>query len=90
MTDLFAPGHDKAAKKAAQAGEAVVMSKDEIAELEGRELSGMAATSEVADQLDADRNSIYKKLTMMQDDDEVDSRMAGGIRVWSVKEENDA
>lgn len=54
-----------------------------------RELSGMAATSEVADQLNADRNTIYKKLSMMQDDDEVASRMAGGIRVWSVNEEPD-
>ena len=35
----FAPGHDKAAKEAAQADEVVVMSKDEIAELEDRELT---------------------------------------------------
>lgn len=49
-----------------------------------RDLSGMAATSEVADRLDADRNTIYKKLSAMQEDGELDSRMAGGIRVWSV------
>lgn len=49
-----------------------------------RDLSGMAATSEVADRLDADRNTIYKKLDIMQEDGELDSRMAGGIRVWSV------
>lgn len=39
LTDPFAPGHDKAAEKAAQAGEAVVMTKDQIADLEGRELT---------------------------------------------------
>lgn len=48
------------------------------------DLGGMAATSEVADRMDADRNSIYKKLDAMQDDGEIESRMAGGIRVWSL------
>lgn len=54
-----------------------------------RDLSGMAATSEVADALDAERNTIYKKLDVMQDDGELTSRMAGGIRVWSVAEQED-
>ena len=55
-----------------------------------RDLSGMAATSEVADRLDAERNTIYKKLDVMQDDGELTSRMAGGIRVWSVADETEA
>lgn len=54
-----------------------------------RDLSGMAATSEVADALDAERNTIYKKLDVMQDDGELTSRMAGGIRVWSVADQED-
>ena len=49
-----------------------------------RELSGTAATSEVADYLEADRNTVYKKLRIMEDRDEITSRKAGGIRVWSV------
>lgn len=53
------------------------------------ELSGMAATSEVADALDAERNTIYKKLDVMQDDGELTSRMAGGIRVWSVADKGE-
>ena len=53
------------------------------------DLGGMAATSEVADALDAQRNTIYKKLSLMADDGELTSRMAGGIRVWSIAEESD-
>lgn len=41
------------------------------------ELSGTAATSEVADALDADRNAIYKKLRLMEDDEQVVSRTVG-------------
>lgn len=44
----------------------------------------MAATSEVADVLDASRNTIYKKLRVMEEDGEVTSRKAGGIRVWNT------
>lgn len=47
-------------------------------------LGGAAATSEVADHLEASRNTIYKKLREMEERGEVDSRLAGGIRVWSV------
>ena len=49
-----------------------------------RELGGTAATSEVAAELDASRNTIYKKLRAMESDGAVTSRMAGGIRLWSV------
>ena len=52
-----------------------------------RELGGTAATSEVAAELDASRNTIYKKLRAMESDGDVTSRMAGGIRVWSVCED---
>lgn len=48
------------------------------------DLNGTAATSEVADALGADRDTIYKKLTLMQDRGQVTSRKAGGIRVWSI------
>lgn len=44
---------------------------------------GTAATSEIAEKLDADRNTIYKKLRIMENDGQVESRKAGGIRVWS-------
>lgn len=47
---------------------------------------GRAATSEIADQLDANRNSIYKKLQTMEQEGEVSSDMAGGIRIWSIRE----
>lgn len=48
------------------------------------ELSGTAATSEVADAIGADRDTVYKKLNLMEERGEVSSRKAGGIRVWSV------
>jgi DNA-binding NtrC family response regulator len=54
-----------------------------------QELGGMAATSEVAAELDAPRNTIYKKLRAMDSDGAVTSRMAGGIRVWSVSKESE-
>lgn len=50
--------------------------------------SGTAATSEIADALDADRNAIYKKLRIMEDEGQIESRKAGGIRVWSVTTES--
>ena len=53
------------------------------------ELGGTAATSEVADELDAARNTIYKMLTTMEERGEVTGRKAGGIRVWSVQEAED-
>ncbi|MFB6198824.1 MAG: transcriptional regulator, partial [Halobacteriaceae archaeon] len=52
------------------------------------DLSGTAATSEIADALDADRNAIYKKLRLMEDDEQVVSRKAGGIRVWSTVDDS--
>jgi hypothetical protein len=44
------------------------------------------ATSEVADALDASRNTVYKKLRVMEEDGDLTGRKAGGIRVWSVTE----
>ena len=46
------------------------------------ECGGMAATSEIADALSANRNTVYKKLREMEDESVVTSRKAGGIRVW--------
>lgn len=51
------------------------------------DLGGAAATSEIAAEMDANRNSIYKKLQQMEGDGQVTSRLAGGIRVWSVAAE---
>lgn len=48
------------------------------------DLSGTAATSEIADALNADRNSIYKKLRIMEEDGQIESPKPGGIRVWSA------
>lgn len=48
-----------------------------------RALSGTAATSEVAEEVGASRDTIYKKLQLMEDEGLVTSRKAGGIRVWS-------
>ena len=47
------------------------------------ELGGRAATSEVAEEVGASRDTIYKKLQAMEGEGLVESRMAGGIRVWS-------
>ena len=47
-----------------------------------QECGGTAATSEIADALDASRNTVYKKLREMEDKGDVTSRKAGGIRVW--------
>jgi len=47
-----------------------------------QECGEIAATSEIADALDANRNTIYKKLSEMEDEGVVTSRKAGGIRVW--------
>lgn len=47
-----------------------------------QECGGIAATSEIADALDANRNTVYKKLREMEDESVVTSRKAGGIRVW--------
>lgn len=52
-----------------------------------RDLGGTAATSEIADALNANRNTIYKKLQAMETDEMIVSRKAGGIRVWSVNSE---
>jgi len=49
-----------------------------------RESGGIAATSEVAEAVGADRNTVYKKLQSMEADGDVSSRKAGGIRVWEV------
>ena len=51
-----------------------------------QELGGIAATSEVADAVEADRNTVYKKLQVMEADGDVLSRKAGGIRVWERKQ----
>jgi Mn-dependent DtxR family transcriptional regulator len=47
------------------------------------DLSGRAATSEVAEAVGGSRDTIYKKLQSMEDESLVESRKAGGIRVWS-------
>lgn len=47
-----------------------------------QECGGIAATSEIADALDANRNTVYKKLREMEADGVITSRKAGGIRVW--------
>lgn len=47
------------------------------------ELGGQAATSEVAEDVGGSRDTIYKKLQMMEADGQLESRKAGGIRVWS-------
>jgi len=47
-----------------------------------QECGEIAATSEIADALDANRNTVYKKLREMEDQRVVTSRKAGGIRVW--------
>ena len=52
-----------------------------------RSLSGTAATSEVAEEINANRDTAYKKLRSMEEEGQVTSRLAGGIRVWSVDEE---
>jgi uncharacterized membrane protein len=49
-----------------------------------QECGGLAATSEIADDLDASRNTVYKKLRVMEEDGDVTSRKAGGIRVWTT------
>ena len=49
-----------------------------------QDVGGTAATSEIADALDASRNTIYKRLSSMEENDVIVSRKAGGIRVWSV------
>lgn len=51
-----------------------------------QELGGIAATSEVAEAVEADRNTVYKKLQVMEADGDVSSRKAGGIRVWEHEE----
>lgn len=51
------------------------------------ELGGQAATSEVAEEIGASRDTAYKKLQLMEDEGQVDSRKAGGIRVWSFAED---
>jgi Mn-dependent DtxR family transcriptional regulator len=50
------------------------------------ELGGQAATSEVAEEVGGSRNTIYKKLQAMEAEGLVESRKAGGIRVWSFGE----
>lgn len=50
------------------------------------DLGGHAATSEVADHVGASRDTIYKKLQAMEEQGQVESRRAGGIRVWSFAE----
>ena len=52
-----------------------------------RELGGIAATSEVAEAVAADRNTVYKKLQSMEGEGDVSSRKAGGIRVWEVEQD---
>lgn len=47
------------------------------------ELGGRAATSEVAEEIGASRDTAYKKLQSMADEGLLDGRKAGGIRVWS-------
>lgn len=49
-----------------------------------RDLSGTAATSEIAEEIGANRDTAYKKLQLMEEKGQVTSRRAGGIRVWSV------
>jgi GTP-sensing pleiotropic transcriptional regulator CodY len=51
------------------------------------DLSGTAATSEVADAIGCSRDTAYKKLQLMEERGQVTSRRAGGIRVWSVVDE---
>lgn len=51
------------------------------------ELGGRAATSEVAEHVGAPRDTTYKKLQLMEADGQVESRKAGGIRVWSFAED---
>jgi len=48
---------------------------------------GRATTSEVADSLDAARDTIYKKLQALEEEGDVTSRKAGGVRVWSIPQE---
>ena len=48
------------------------------------DIGGRATTSEIADGLGSSREAAYMKLQMMEENGQITSRKAGGIRVWQI------
>jgi len=51
-----------------------------------RELGRFAGTSDVAEEVGCARDTAYKKLKKLQDENRVESRKVGGALVWHVVE----
>jgi predicted transcriptional regulator len=50
---------------------------------------GRATTTEIADGLGSSRDAAYMKLQMMEENNQITSSKAGGIRVWENIDNNE-
>lgn len=53
------------------------------------DFSGRATTTEIADGLGSSRDAAYMKLRMMEENGQITSHKAGGIRVWETIDNNE-
>lgn len=53
-----------------------------------REEGGMAGTTDIAERVGVIRETAYKKLQRMEDENEVESKKIGNSLVWTIAEDN--